>query len=92
MSEADTRKCGKIWGSLKSTEKNTALAYATARREAEWGECAVRYIPRPWNYLGEKHWERNTPVEGRYKTMTKSEKSHEAAARLFREGIWKTPS
>jgi hypothetical protein len=89
MSEADTRKCGKIWGSLKSTEKTTALAYATARQEAEWSECAVRYIPRPWNFLGEKHWERSAAMAGRPKTQSKSEKATESAIKMFRDGgIW----
>jgi hypothetical protein len=83
MSEADTRKCGKIWSSLKSTEKTTALAYATARQENEWSECAVRYVPRPWNYLGEKHWERASPVKPRTASMSKGERASKIAREQF---------
>ena len=90
MSEADLRKCAKFWAQLSSTEKSTALAYAIARHQSEWSECATRYIPRPWNFLAEKHWERGTPVEGRAKTKTKGDKAHEAAAKMFREGVWNT--
>ena len=85
MSEADTRKCGKLWGSLTSTERTTALAYALARQEAEWGECATRYIPRPWNYLAEKHWERRPAAKGRDVSMSKMERSAKTARAMFRK-------
>jgi hypothetical protein len=63
ISESDILRCGKIWSRLKIEEKRLATAYASARAAAEWSECDTRYVPRPWNYLQEQHWQRRQAVQ-----------------------------
>jgi hypothetical protein len=92
LSRTDLKKCSDIWNKLTVSERTTATAYALARAGDEWSERAARYIPRPWNYLGEKQWERKAPVEGRTKSANKADKSNDAASKLFREGPWKKPN
>jgi hypothetical protein len=84
LSESDLRRCLKIWVTLSAAEKNTATAYALARAENEWSECAERYIPRPWNYLGEKHWERRPAhPNARQQSMSKGERASKQAREEF---------
>ena len=92
LSETDLRKCAKFWASLTPSEKTSATAYAIARAEGEWSERAARYVPRPWNYLREKHWERHASTEGRVKSNSKRAQALDAAAKRFTEAggdIWK---
>lgn len=92
LSETDLRKCGKFWALLTSSEKTSATAYAIGRAEGEWGDRAVRYVPRPWNFLREKQWERHASTEGRVKSKSKRAQALDAAAKRFTEAggdIWK---
>jgi len=61
LSKADIERCRKLWTQLKAEEKTTALAYALARTADDWSKRELRYVPRPWNYLERKDWERRGP-------------------------------
>jgi hypothetical protein len=61
LSKADVARCRKLWEPLSSEEKTTAYAYALARSLDDWKDRELRYIPRPWNYLERKDWERRGP-------------------------------
>jgi len=61
ISDADVGRCKSLWAKLKPAEQTTALAYAVARNEDDWGKREIRYIPKPWNYLERKDWERRAP-------------------------------
>jgi hypothetical protein len=61
LSKADIQRCRKLWTPLTAEEKTTALAYALARAADDWKDRELRYIPRPWNYLERKDWERRGP-------------------------------
>ena len=89
INESDVNRCLKLWAGLREPERTTAAAYAIARANDEWAERAARYIPRPWNYLGEKHWERNAPVRAREVSMSKGERAQRAAAEDFLKDLKK---
>ena len=61
ISDADVGRCKSLWAKLKPAEQTTALAYAVARNEDDWGKRELRYIPKPWNYMERKDWERRAP-------------------------------
>ena len=85
LCEADVAKCGKLWDKLQASEQAQAVSYAGARASEEWATIATRYIPRPWNYLAEKHWNRKTPIPGRDKSQSRGQRNFEAAAKRFME-------
>lgn len=60
LNEADVEKCDRYWLKLSPQERTVALAYALARLP-EWQAKDSQYVPRPWNYLREKHWTRRGP-------------------------------
>lgn len=83
LSETDMRKCAMLWVSLDVASQLGALDYARMQRDSEWHKCELRYVPRLWNYLEERHWERRAVVDGRKRAMTKGEETNERVARRF---------
>jgi len=65
ISERDVARCRNTWNKLTVAEQATALAYALARNGDDWAKCESRYIPRPWNFLDRKEWERRAPERKR---------------------------
>jgi hypothetical protein len=90
LSKLDIARCEKFWASLTQLERTTALSYALARQTSEWIDRASRFIPRPWNYLAEKHWERNAlPGTTRHKSASESEKRTKRVADLMNSELFK---
>jgi len=89
LSQLDLAKCEKLWNALKAPERATALAYAHMRQADDWIDRASRFVPRPWNYLAEKHWERRAIIEGRKQSATESEKKRGRVADILKEGLFK---
>jgi hypothetical protein len=85
LSERDTRKCAMLWVQMDFESQLGCLKDARIKFAGEWQTCAIRYVPRPWNYLEERQWERRTVVGGRKRSMTKGEEAQDEAARIFRE-------
>ena len=83
LSETDMRKCAGLWVSLEIADQLSALNYARQLAAGEWSRCEIRYVPRLWTYLEDKHWTRRAVVKGRDRPVTKSEESHNEAARRF---------
>ena len=83
LSETDMRKCAMLWISLDVAAQLGALDYARKQRDGEWHTCELRYVPRLWNYLEGRHWERRAVVDGRKRAMTKGEETNERVARRF---------
>ena len=81
----DIDRCHKLWRELELAEQLTAKAYALARHEDDWQDREERYVPRPWNYLSEKHWERKQLAKGRQRGAGKAERAQREAARIFME-------
>lgn len=58
MNDRDNQRCLRAWDELTDEQQATALAFALARHADKWSTCAERYVPRPWNYLEGKQWDR----------------------------------
>lgn len=85
LSQHDADKTCRLWISLEPPERAVAYYYAIEQAKGPWGQCGKKYIPRPWNYLPEKHWTRISFAKGRDGPATKGETTHETAARMFRK-------
>lgn len=84
MSETDTRKCAALWVALSIEEQLTAYKHIQAQYP-NWRTCATHYIPRPWNYLRDKQWERKSAVPER-RAMSRRDVAHDRAAARFLGG------
>lgn len=81
----DRIQCENHWKGLNRDERRRAHEYAMNMR-AEYQSRPTDKIPQPWNYLREKHWERDTPrLLLRTRGPTKAEAAHSEAARKFLE-------
>jgi hypothetical protein len=88
LSQLDVVRCEKLWASLSATEKTTALAYATARHADDWIDRASRFVPRPWNYLAEKHWERKAvPGTVQDRSGSKGDRATRIAGQRFKKEL-----
>jgi uncharacterized protein YdaU (DUF1376 family) len=86
MSETDTRKCAMLWVALGVADQIAAFRDIEVRYP-DWRTRATRHVPRPWNYLGERQWERRAVAPVNAKAMTKGELVNEQAARGFDEWV-----
>lgn len=83
ISETDMRRCAMFWVSMSLADKLAALTDVRAKAKGDWAGCEVRYVPRPWNYLGGKQWERIAVVVGREKAESKGEAAQRIASERF---------
>jgi hypothetical protein len=86
ISETDLRRCAMLWVSLDETGRRDAVTYAGVSSRGEWARREEKFVPRPWNYLSEKQWERKATAPGREKPMSKAEAAFTAGAKMFMEG------
>jgi hypothetical protein len=86
VSETDQRKCAMLWVSLDQPGKDAASVYAGMNANGEWARREEKFVPRPWNYLQERHWERTAVTNGRDKPMSKAESAFSEGARMFMQG------
>jgi hypothetical protein len=86
ISETDRRKCAMLWVSLDTPAKQAAATYAAVNARGEWSRRTEQFVPRPWNYLTEKQWERKAVAKGRDRPMSKAEAGFTEGARMFMEG------
>lgn len=82
---ADMQKCAMAWVSLSLAEKLSALSDVRGKTKGDWSTCEVRYVPRPWNYLGSRQWERIAITNGRQKQESKGEESTRLAMEEFKK-------
>ena len=81
----DMVRCENAWKGLTRAERQRAHEYAM-RQRADWQTRPTGKIAQPWNYLTEKHWERDAPrLLVQTRGPTKAEAAHEEAGRKFRE-------
>ena len=79
----DRVKCENAWKGLSQAERRRAHEYAMTNR-AEWQTRPTSKISQPWNYLQEKHWEREAQrILQQTRAPTKREESQNEAARRF---------
>jgi hypothetical protein len=83
ISETDMRRCAILWVSLDSVGKREASTYAGIQAEGEWRRREEKFVPRPWNYLSERQWERKSVAPARQRPMSKAEVAHTAGAAIF---------
>lgn len=83
ISENDLRTCGMLWVSLDDPAKRAAHGYCLLHVGSDWKRRTEEFVPRPWNYLRERHWERQQSTNGRKAPMSKAEAAHTQAAREF---------
>jgi hypothetical protein len=83
MSESDTQRCAMQWESLPREAQELACADAQARATGEWARRAGEYVPRPWNYLRERQWERKAIAKVRDRPAGAADAALETAGRLF---------
>lgn len=85
LSEADMRKCAMDWVSLEDHERQCILADTRIKSAGEWAACAKKFVPRPWNYLANRQWERVAVVNGRDRPESPGEASTRIAMEQFRK-------
>lgn len=83
LSPKDLAKCQTIWKRINPAKYPAVVAYATAQSLDHWSEIAERFIPRPWNYLDQEHWERKAATEGRKQSKSKGQMAFDSAAKDF---------
>jgi hypothetical protein len=80
----DRVRCENHWKGLTVAERIRAHDFALASR-GEWQTRPTNKIPQPWNFLGEKHWERAAPrLLPQTREPSKSEDAQKRAAERFR--------
>lgn len=84
LSETDMRTCAMLWVSLDRTGKQAAHAYALLQTSGEWKRRTEQFVPRPWNYLRERQWERTATAPARKAPMSKQEQALKQAAAEFK--------
>jgi len=82
LSENDMKKCAAEWVALDMGARIACLGNVRFQ-SAEWSQRAVKFVPRPWNYLRERQWERKAIVNGRDKSASHSETTNAKAFELF---------
>ena len=83
VSETDMRKCGMLWVSLDEPAKRAAHSYAGIQAKGDWGRREETFVPRPWNYLRDRAWERKAVAKARDRPMSKQEAAFTTAAEEF---------
>ena len=84
ISETDLRSCAMLWVSLDDPGRRACHSYALIQSAGEWNAETEEFVPRPWNYLRERQWERKAVAKGRDRPMSKAESAHGVAAGAFR--------
>jgi len=86
MGISDRIRCENAWKGLTQAERRRAHDYAMSRR-TEWQTRPTGKIAQPWNYLAEKHWERDAPrLLAQTRGPSKAEAAHDEARRRFLGG------
>jgi uncharacterized protein YdaU (DUF1376 family) len=82
----DRMTCENLWKGLSQPgERRRAHDYALSQR-AEYQARPTGKIPQPWNYLREKHWERDAPrLLAQTRGPTNVDAAHDDATRKFLE-------
>jgi uncharacterized protein YdaU (DUF1376 family) len=83
ISETDLRKCAMLWVSLDMPAKDQAVAHAGINTRGPWAQRPEKFVPRPWNYLQERQWERRAAAPARDRPMSRAESAHNVAAEAF---------
>lgn len=83
LSEGDQLTIAREWVQIPDDEQVAAAEYAKTQALGEWRARDERYIPRPWNYLREKHWRRRAPTRVLTKQTPKQRSMDEATARFL---------
>jgi hypothetical protein len=85
MTIADRVRCQNEWNALQFNQRLEALRFARSQLR-EWQTRPTGKIAQPWNYLRERHWERNAPrLLAQTRGPNRSEEAQARAAKAFME-------
>ncbi len=86
LTVSDRMRCENEWNALALADQMRAVHHVRTSLP-EWQTRPTGKIAQPWNYLRERHWEREAPrLLTQSRPSTRSEEAHERAAKAFMEG------
>ena len=71
----DLKRMRQSWSQTPITDRLVAVRYAKQQALTEWRSRDKTHIPRPWNFLKERHWERGDPPRRIPKTTAKESRT-----------------
>jgi hypothetical protein len=74
MNTADIHNCLRHFTAMPNHSRYAAVQDVKAKSAGEWSEIEARFVPRPWNYLKRREWERRAAAPARKRQLTAAER------------------